>query len=485
MRKRLIQICRCLCIFLTLYGEIGYYANNLYIYCGKTNIMESLKVFIVEDDKLYGDMLRYHLALNPDNEVVLFSTGKECIDNLYQDPDFISLDYSLPDMSGLDVLQKISGYNGKLPVVIVSGQDDVNTAVNLLKEGAYDYFVKDEETKNRLWHSLQKVRENVLLKEEIKQLKDEIGQKYEFRNVIKGNSPAITRIFDLIDKATQTSIVVSLLGETGTGKDLVAKAIHYNSPRRTGPFIPINVSAIPSELIESEFFGYEKGAFTGATTRKKGKFEAANDGTIFLDEIAEMDTNMQTKLLRVLQEKELSRVGGNQTIKFDARVIVATNKDLAGEVNKGNFREDLYYRLLGLPIELPPLRDRGDDVLILAKFFLEEFCKENKLEAKTLGAAAQKRLLMYTYPGNVRELKAIIDLSAVMSNGKVIEETDISFSKKGFTTELMNDDDTLDGYTRKILSHYLKKYHRNVLTVAKKLDIGKSTVYRMIKENEL
>ncbi|MEE4257660.1 MAG: sigma-54 dependent transcriptional regulator [Bacteroidales bacterium] len=447
--------------------------------------MESLKVFIVEDDKLYGDMLRYHLALNPDNEVFLYSTGKECIDNLYRDPDFISLDYSLPDTSGLEVMQKIHGYNAKLPVVIVSGQDDVNTAVNLLKEGAYDYFVKDEDTKNRLWHSLQKVRENMALKQEIKQLKDEIGKKYEFRNVIKGNSPAIRRIFDLIEKATQTNIVVSLLGETGTGKDLVAKAIHYNSPRKAGPFVPINVSAIPSELIESEFFGYEKGAFTGATTRKQGKFEQANNGTIFLDEIAEMDTNMQTKLLRVLQEKELTRVGGNQTIKFDARVIVATNKDLATEVSRRNFREDLYYRLLGLPIELPPLRDRGDDVLILAKFFLDEFCKDNNLENKTISLLAQKRLMMYPYPGNVRELKAIIDLSAVMSSSNVIEESDISFSKKNFASDLLHDDDTLEGYTKKIVTHYLKKYDRNVLKVARKLNIGKSTVYRMMKEIEL
>ncbi len=446
--------------------------------------MESLKVFIVEDDKLYGEMLRYHLALNPDNEVLLFTTGKECIDNLYQDPDFISLDYSLPDTSGLEVLQKIIAYNPKLPVVIVSGQEDVNTAVNLLKVGAYEYFVKDEDTKNRLWHSLQKVKENIELKQEIRQLKDEIGKKYEFKNVIKGNSPAITRIFDLIDKATQTNIVISLLGETGTGKDLVAKAIHYNSPRRTGPFVPINVSAIPGELIESEFFGYEKGAFTGATTRKKGKFEQANDGTIFLDEIAEMDMNMQTKLLRVLQEKELTRVGGNATIKFDARVIVATNKDLSREVNKGNFREDLYYRLLGLPIELPPLRERGNDILILAKFFLDEFCKDNKLGKKTLSQEAQERLLKYTYPGNVRELKAIVDLSAVMSDSDVIEPTDIAFSKTNFSRELMNDDDTMEGYTKKILRHYLKKYDRNVITVAKKLDIGKSTVYRMMKEIE-
>jgi DNA-binding NtrC family response regulator len=447
--------------------------------------MESLKVFIVEDDKLYGDLLRYHLSLNPDNEVFLFRSGQECLDNLYLNPDFISLDYSLPDMSGMDILQKIREYNPKMPVVIVSGQEDIETAIMLLKEGAYDYFVKEEDTKNRLWNALKKVRENLELKQEINILKDEIGKKYEFRNIIKGNSHAITEIFNLIDKATKTNIVVSLFGETGTGKDLVAKAIHYNSSRTEGPFIPVNVSAIPRELVESEFFGHEKGAFTGANTRKKGKFEQANNGTIFLDEVAEMDQSMQTKLLRVLQEKELTRVGGNQTIKFDARVIVATNKNLAEEVKKGNFREDLYYRLLGLPIELPPLRARGNDILILARFFLDEFCKENGLESKSISKGAQEKLMNHTYPGNVRELKAIIDLSAVMSNKNVIEEEDISFTQTSFTNSLLNGEDTLAGYNKKILNHYLNKYNKNVAIVAEKLDIGKSTIYRMIKENDL
>ena len=446
--------------------------------------MESLKVFIVEDDKLYGDLLRYHLSLNPDNEVFLFNSGQGCLDSLYLNPDFISLDYSLPDMSGLEILKKIHEYNPKLPVVMVSGQEDIETAVNLLKEGAYDYFVKEEDAKNRLWNALKKVRENLELKNEINHLKVEIGKKYEFRNVIKGNSHAITEIFNLIEKATQTSIVVSLLGETGTGKDLVAKAIHYNCPRADGPFVPINVSAIPGELIESEFFGYEKGAFTGANARKKGKFELANKGTIFLDEIAEMNQNMQTKLLRVLQERELTRVGGNATIKFDARVIVATNKDLAEEVKKGNFREDLYYRLLGLPIELPPLRARGNDILILARVFLDDFCKENGFENKSISKGAQEKLMHHTYPGNVRELKAIIDLAAVMSNKDVIEDTDISFTKTSFTNSLLNGEDTMEGYTNKILNHFLNKYDRNVAMVAEKLDIGKSTIYRMIKESE-
>ncbi len=459
--------------------------NKPYLYCGKTNMMESLRVFIVEDNKLYGDMLRYHLALNPDNKVLLFATGKECIDNLYQNPDFISLDYSLPGMLGLEVLKKIKEFNPEIPVVMVSGQEDITTAVSLLKEGAYDYFVKDEDTKDRIWNTLKKIRENLQLKQEIDELKNEIGKKYEFENVIRGNSRVIHQLFKLIEKATQTNIAVSLIGETGTGKDLVAKAIHYNSSRKSYPFVAINVNAIPNELIESEFFGYEKGAFTGANSQKIGKFELANKGSIFLDEIAEMDKNMQSKLLRVIQEKELTRVGGNATIKFDARIIVATNKDLAEEVRKGNFREDLYYRLLGLSIVLPPLRYRGNDILILARYFLDDFCNENKLEKKSISPKAKEKLMNHAYPGNVRELKAIIELAAVMSNNKVIEADNISFTKTNLLTDMLNNEDTLSGYTKKILKHYLEKFDNNVMKVASKLDIGKSTIYRMIKENEL
>ena len=323
------------------------------------------------------------------------------------------------------------------------------------------------------------------MKQEIDELKNEIGKKYEFENVIRGNSRVIHQLFKLIEKATQTNIAVSLIGETGTGKDLVAKAIHYNSSRKSYPFVAINVSAIPNELIESEFFGYEKGAFTGANSQKIGKFELANKGSIFLDEIAEMDKNMQSKLLRVIQEKELTRVGGNTTIKFDARIIVATNKDLVEEVRKGNFREDLYYRLLGLSIVLPPLRYRGNDILILARYFLDDFCSENKLEKKSISPKAKEKLMNHAYPGNVRELKAIIELAAVMSNNKVIEADNISFTKTNLLTDLLNNEDTLSGYTKKILKHYLEKFDNNVVKVASKLDIGKSTIYRMIKENEL
>ena len=447
--------------------------------------MNSFKIFIVEDDPLYGEMLKYHLALNPDNEVYKFETGAECLKNLYQSPSLISLDYSLPDMSGFDVIKKVREYNHEIPIVIVSGQEDVATAVKLLKDCAYDYFVKDEDTKERLWNTLKNIKERLELKEEINVLKEEIGKKYEFKKIIKGNSPAIKQIFQLIEKATYTNITVSLYGETGTGKELVAKAIHYNSSRARYSFVPINVTAIPSELIESEFFGHEKGAFTGANSRKIGKFELANRGTIFLDEIGEMDLNMQAKLLRVIQEKELTRVGGNKSIKFDARVIVATNKNLAKEVQKGNFREDLYYRLLGLPIEIPPLRFRGNDILILAKYFVDEFCRENKMAKMELSSKAQEKLLKYPFPGNVRELKAVMELACVMTNSQTIEEDHITFNSTNAKSDFLLEEDSLDGYVRKIIKFYLQKYNNNVMVVAKKLDIGKSTIYRMLKNNEL
>ncbi len=447
--------------------------------------MNSFKIFIVEDDPLYGEMLKYHLSLNPDNEIIKFETGSECLKNLYQNPSLISLDYSLPDMSGFDVIKKVREYNSEIPIVIVSGQEDVATAVKLLKDGAYDYFVKDEDTKERLWNTLKNIKERLELKEEINLLKEEIGKKYEFKRIIKGNSPAIKQIFQLIEKATYTNITVSLYGETGTGKELVAKAIHYNSPRAKYSFVPINVTAIPSELIESEFFGHEKGSFTGSISRKIGKFELANKGTIFLDEIGEMDLNMQAKLLRVIQEKELTRVGGNKPIKFDARVIVATNRNLAKEVQKGNFREDLYYRLLGLPIEIPPLRFRGNDILILAKYFVDEFCKENKMSKLEISSKSQEKLLKYPFPGNVRELKAIMELACVMTNYSIIEEDHITFNSTNAKSDFLLEEDSLEGYVRKIIKFYLQKYNNNVMVVAKKLDIGKSTIYRMIKNNEL
>lgn len=447
--------------------------------------MQSMKIFIVEDDTWYSEVLAYHLSLNPDYEVVRYSSGKDCIDNLYKKPSVITLDYSLPDMTGKEVLKRIKAFNPDLPVIIISAQEDIGTAVSLLKEGAFDYIVKDADTKDRLWHSLTLLRENLSLRNQISTLQDEIVQKYEFGKIIKGNSSEIKGLFKRLEKATQTNITVSITGETGTGKELVAKAIHYNSARSKKALVNVNVAAIPKDLIESELFGYEKGAFTGANTRKIGKFEEATGGTIFLDEIGEMDLNMQAKLLRVLQEKEVTRIGGTGVVKVDVRVICATHRNLSEEVRKGNFREDLYYRLLGLPIELPALRQRKSDIPLLAKFFLDQFISENKMPKVSVSTEALNRMLSYPWPGNVRELKAVIELAAVLCDDGVIEPHNISFNSANSISDIMLEELTLEEYTYRIVDHYLQKYNNNVIRAAEKLDIGKSTIYRMLKERGL
>jgi DNA-binding NtrC family response regulator len=435
---------------------------------------------------MYGRVLSYHLSQNPEYQVEVFTKGKECIANMYKKPDIITLDYSLPDMSGLEVLQKIQESSPDIPVIIISGQENIETAVELLKAGAYDYIVKNDDAKSRLWNTIKNARDHLLLKREVQTLRDEVIHKYEFTNIIKGNSPAIKRVFNLLDKAVRTNITVSITGETGTGKEVAAKAIHFNSNRSKKPFVVVNVSAIPEELIESEMFGHEKGSFTGANARRIGKFEEAGSGTLFLDEIGEMSLNMQSKLLRVLQEKELTRVGGNGVIKVEARIIIATHRNLQEEVRNGNFREDLYYRLLGLPIEIPPLRERGNDRVILAKFFIDEFCKENKMGTLTLSAEANEKLMKYPFPGNIRELKAIIELAAVMATDGVITADDINFhSNISSYMDILDAECTLQEFNARIIRSFLDKYDNNIIEVAKRLDIGKSTIYRMKKNGEL
>ncbi len=444
-----------------------------------------MKINIIEDDRVFNRMIEYTLTLNPDYEVTTYYNGQDFLNDLSNNPDIVTLDLGLPDFSGDDILKRIKKYNPEIEVIIISGQDDISTAVKLLKQGAYDYITKDENIKERLLHSIHNIINTKSLKNEIYQLKTEITNKYEFKHAIIGESPAIKNIFALIDKAIKVpNINVSITGETGTGKELIAKTVHYSSPRKDRPFIAVNMGAIPSELIESELFGHEKGAFTGAVTAKKGKFEEADGGTIFLDEIGEIDMNLQVKLLRVLQEREITRVGSNVTIKINTRIITATNKDLSEEVRKGNFREDLYYRLLGLPIQLPSLKERKNDVLILAEYFLDEFCKENNLERLMLTSAAKKKLMKYSFPGNVRELKAVIELGAVLTNSGEIGEEQIVFNSANSEADLFSRDMTLKEYNEKIIFHYLEKYNNNVIKVAEKLDIGKSTIYNLLKSKK-
>jgi len=446
-------------------------------------MMNPFRIFIVEDDKWYGELLHHHLSLNPEYEIEIFDSGNDLIKNLYKKPSVITLDYSLPDIKGAALLKRIKEHHPDIPVIMISGQEDISTAITLLKEGAYDYIVKNEETKDRLWRTMKNIRDSQVIKNENIQLKEELIKKYEFSNTIIGNSPSIRQVFILIEKASNTNISVSVTGETGTGKELVARAVHYNSARSKNPFVAINLGAIPRDLIESELFGHEKGSFTGANTRRIGKFEEANKGTIFLDEICELDFNLQSKILRVLQEKEITRIGSNTPIKIDSRVIVATHRNLAEEVRLGNFREDLYYRLLGLPIKLPPLRERRNDILLLTKYFADAFSIENNTPLVSFTTAAQRKLLEYSWPGNVRQLKAIIELAITMSNEPIIDADDIVFDDIRTVPNFFSDELSLDDYIYKIINYYLEKNDQNVVETANLLKIGKSTIYRMFKKN--
>lgn len=445
-------------------------------------------IYVLEDDKLYNTVLLHFLSLNPEHEVKAFSTGAELMRALHERPDFITLDYSLPDGNAGQLMKQIKETLPDARIVIISAQQDVKIAIDLLKKGADDYIVKDGETQDRLWVAVKNCKEKISLKKEIETLQNEVNRKYNFQKAIIGNSPAMKPVFSLIEKAAITNITISVTGETGTGKDLVAKAIHYNSIRRTKPFVPVNIAAIPAELMESELFGHEKGAFTGASAQRLGKFEEAHKGTLFLDEIGEMDINLQAKLLRVLQEKEITRIGSNKIVPIDVRIIVATHRNLLAEVKKGNFREDLYYRLLGLTIQLPPLRNRDNDILLIAKYFIDQFCSENALPKKFLSMEAKKQLLSYQFPGNIRELKSVIELSCVMSDG---DEIELAHSQRmGGTANTssitsLEEPVTLRRFTLQLLQDYLEKYEYDVLKVAQVLNVGKSTLYRLIKNKEL
>ncbi len=447
-------------------------------------VNNNYKIFIVEDNELYAQVLKKQLV-NDQFQVKVFYNGKDCITNLGEKPDIVTLDYTLPDMTGHEVLKEIQQKLPDTHVIVISAQENINTAIDLMKSGAYDYIMKAPDTREKLSNIIKNIYKTDQLKTENIILKDAVKEKYNFRKLIKGNSREIDHVFELMEKAIQTQISISVSGETGTGKELVAKGIHYNSKRSSRPFIAVNVSAIPETLVESELFGHEKGAFTGADFRKAGKFEQANGGTLFLDEIADLDINTQTKLLRVIQEREVTRLGGSEVIPLDVRIITATHKNLSNLVAEGNFRQDLYYRLLGLPIELPPLRERGNDIILLAKYFVDEFCKENDMEPKSISDEAKKLLLAYHFPGNIRELKAVMELACVMSNRDVIKSSHLNMNVDDSVQNLLANEKSLEEYNNEIIKHFLNKYNQNVRLVASKLGIGKSTIYRMLQKKTL
>ncbi len=378
------------------------------------------RILVIDDEAAIRDSLKMTLEYDG-NDVMLAATGEEGVKLVEREaPDLVFLDIKMPGMDGLEVLQKLRHLVDVTPVVVISGHGDINTAVEATKLGAFDFIEKPLE-RERVLVTVRNAVDTRRLKTENKTYRRDAEKKHQ----IVGDSPALAAVRGAIQKAAPTNATVLIWGESGVGKELVARAIHRESLRRDGPFVQVNCAAIPDELIESELFGHEKGSFTGATDRQIGKFEQADKGTIFLDEVGDMSLKTQAKVLRVLQEQELERLGSNRVIKVDVRVIAATNKNLEEEIDRNTFREDLFYRLNVVPIHVPALRDRRDDVPALVRHFADLFARDNNFHRKIYTAAAMERLKQQHWRGNIRELRNYVERLVIMTSGDSIDGADI------------------------------------------------------------
>src|SRR5277367_4918796 len=375
------------------------------------------QVLIVEDEDKLRRILELQL-LDAGFAVEKAASAEEALP-LIDRADLILTDFKLPGMTGLEMLQIIRRLNSQVPVIIMTAYGTVENAVEAMKAGAADFLLKPFSL-DQLVAVVSKALEIRNLREENRQLKEELGRKYRWDNII-GRSQQMQEIFATVMRVAPSRATVLLAGESGVGKDLIARAIHFHSPRKDRPLVKINCSALPENLMESELFGYEKGAFTGANVSKPGKFEQADTGTVFLDEIGDVPQAVQVKLLRVLQEREFERLGSNKTQRVDIRMIAATNQDLRAALEEGTFREDLYYRLNVVALEIPPLRARKQDIPYLANHFIHKLAPDSGSEVESITPAAMEMLLDYSWPGNVRELENVIERSLVMATGKQLD----------------------------------------------------------------
>jgi two-component system, NtrC family, response regulator AtoC len=401
--------------------------------------MKNLSQILVVDDEQSNREALTLLLQSAGYKVHSASSGEEALSILQQTPfEIVITDLFLPGVSGIDILKQVKMDFPYINVIVITGQASAETAVEAMKEGAFDYITKPfnfEKLKVQVAKAIEKSRlvaENLYLRQQLR-------GKYKFDKII-GNSSSMQQVFARMERIVHTDSTILILGESGTGKELVAKAIHYNGARKDKPFIAINCGAIPGELLESELFGHMRGAFTGAVADRPGKFELANNGTIFLDEIATMPTRLQMKLLRVLQEYEIERVGSGKKVKLNVRVISATNADLEDEVKNGNFREDLYYRLNVIPIHLPPVRDRREDIPLLTRHFLQKSCKDMNRPLMTIAPEGLQLLQDYDWPGNVREMENFIERTVALTEGEIIQAQDLPSSLQREKAELSPDE---------------------------------------------
>ena len=448
-------------------------------------------ILIVEDEPKMARLLELGFAEDglatrtaPDAEAGLKILAQEPID-------LVVTDLKLPGMNGLEFLQAIKRANASLPVVVMTAFGTVETAVEAMKAGASDYVLKpfSLEEMNLIVHKELDVHQ---LREENRNLREALGQRYEFKNIV-ARSSQMQEVLAMVERVAPSNSTVLLGGESGVGKDLIARAIHQHSKRAAGPFIKINCTAIPENLLESELFGYEKGAFTGAVSSKPGKFELADKGTIFLDEIGDVPSTIQVKLLRVLQEREFERLGGTKTLKVDVRVVAATNQDLRAALEQGTFREDLFYRLNVVPISIPPLREHKEDIPYLVDHFIQRFAGEGEKPITGITPAAQKMLMEFHWPGNVRELENIIERAVALSTGTVLDVSDIrldlsptrtaaSLPAAGTEAKFIPEGLTLEQFEDELIKEALRRANGNKSQAARLLGLSRNTLrYRLSK----
>lgn len=450
-------------------------------------------IFIVDDEQAISKLLSYWAKDKWKYQVESFASAEDALKNINKKPDVILLDIMLPGMDGIETLKRIRQFDENIPVIMLSAQGSIEIAVESLRYGAFDYFTKPID-QQKLELAIKNAIKNHDLTRELQNLKDNVKKQYSFDNIISADGK-MQDVFKLVTKVLDNDIAVLIYGESGTGKELIARAIHYNGQRKDRPFIVVNCASIPRELLESELFGHERGSFTGAHQRKLGKFEIAKGGTIFLDEIGELEMLLQAKLLRVIQQKEFERVGGTELIKTDVRIISATNRDLKKAVENKEFREDLYYRLNSFPISIPPLRQRKGDILILVENFIQKFNNKLGKDIKGFSKRALKLIYEYNWPGNVREMENTIERCLIISDKDTIDIEDLPAHMRtgdgsislDYGGPLFSDENVIpfEKLKEEAIRHALSITNGNIVEAAKRLQLGRATIYRLMDKYKI
>lgn len=443
-------------------------------------------VLVVDDDPAHRTMLRT-LLTGWGYRIKEADDGAGAIEMVHEQAfDLILMDIRMIKVSGLEALVEIKAFNPAIPVIIMTAYSSVESAVEALKKGAYDYLTKPLDF-DELRLTIERAMEHRQLREENRLLRETLGAHFDTQNII-GRSPAMVRLMETVAQVATSEATVLITGESGTGKEMIAGAIHFNSQRKDGPFVKINCAAITETLLESELFGHEKGAFTGAYKRKEGRFRQAHGGTLFLDEVSEMSLAMQVKLLRVLQDREITRVGGEEVINVDVRIIAATNKDLPEEIDAGRFRDDLYYRLNVVTIAMPPLRERSEDIPLLSQHFLEQFSEANRKQIKGFTPQAMDRLLRHDWPGNVRELMNAIERAVVLARAEYLDEDEFPLipgeagPEGGLPLEgAASVELPLDEVEKATILRMLEHTNGNKSEAARRLGITRRTLHKKLK----